>query len=204
MPLSKIRPFRPKPGHLAVCHAFADPLDRRHALGAPCRAQITAEHLAMASALETLARISTRFAATLDRLDGDASCNPSLQSNLLLMSSQATAGLSTRYAEARRLAPPAAAHSPLEARLVEPITLPRIVDPARFEELQEMRQDVSRLISDLSARFTDLYYASLRITIGELRERLHSIAHEARGEILSPARSAPVPAPITAPIPEAA
>lgn len=200
MPLSTPRTFRPKPSHLAVCHAFSSLLDRREALNAHYRAERMVEQIAMADAFEAIARITSRFNGNLGHLGVDQSCNLTLQSNVLLMASEAKAGLSTRYSTARRLEADRIGTTPLQARLSEPITLARIVDTARFAELQEMRQDTWRLIQDFADRLTDLYYATPRITVGDLRQRLEGIMHDARGEVMTPVRVAPV----AAPVPEAA
>jgi len=173
--------FRPRPGHIAVCHAFGAPLDRRQALAAPYRAELMAEHRAMAQAFETLAATTGRFAETLSNLDAEKPCNLALQSNVLLMSSQARAGLSTRYSQARQMEPMTTQDGTLQARLIEPISLPHAVNTGRFEALQALRKEVYDLIQNLCDRLTRLYYDTPKMTIGELERTLREISHNARG-----------------------
>jgi len=189
--------FRPKPGHIAVCHAFAVPLDRRQALAAPYRAELMSEHRAMAQAFETLARTTGRFAETLANLDAEKPCNLALQCNVLQMSFEARAGLSTRYSQARKMEPMAAENGTLQARLVEPISLPHAVDVARFETLQTLRTEVANLIQELCDRLTRIYYETPKLTIGELERTLRAISRDARG-------LEDMPAPADLPLPVAA
>jgi len=189
--------FRPRPGHIAVCHAFALPLDRRQALAAPYRDEIMVEHRAMAQAFETLASTTHGFAEKLCNLEADKTCNLALQCNVLQMSFEARAGLSMLYSQARKLEPMTAQSGTLQARLVAPVSLPHAVDAERFELLQTLRTQVANLIRDLCDRLTRLYYDTPKMTVGELTRTLRNISRDARG-------LQDIPAPAELPLPVAA